>query len=156
MGFGLGSDFLVCFFGGVSNLIFICLGFFLWCQICSLRRILPRHAPHHSGRRLLPVQQPPATAVSVLHARRMAYTRQGSLSLVWHVWVMACLPRRGWRFFCRSEVFWWISDVEEVSGGVACTAGDGATRRRSRFVFFVLGCFISFFSVLFTICLCDA
>jgi hypothetical protein len=28
-GFGLGNNFLVCFYGGVSNLVFLCFGFFL-------------------------------------------------------------------------------------------------------------------------------
>jgi hypothetical protein len=53
----------------------------------------------HSGRQFLSVQQPPATAVPVLHTRRMAYTRQGSLSLDRRVWVTTCLLGCSWGVF---------------------------------------------------------
>jgi hypothetical protein len=36
------------FFSRVSNLVFLCLVFFLWSQICSLRLVFLRHAPLHT------------------------------------------------------------------------------------------------------------
>jgi hypothetical protein len=90
----------------------------------------------HSGRRFLSVQQPPATAVPVLHTRRMAYTRQWSLSLDPRVWVTTCLLGCSWGFFDGSKVFRRVSTAEEVFGGGAWSAravvGDYATQRRSR------------------------
>jgi len=87
------------FSGRIYDLVFLCLGFFLWSRICSLQLVFPRHAPLHGGPRLLPVQQPPATIVPVLHARRVAYTRQGGHSLDQRVWVTTCLLERGWGIF---------------------------------------------------------
>jgi hypothetical protein len=104
---------------GVFKLVFLRLVFFLWSQICSFRLVFPRHMPLHVGRLFLPVQQPPTTALLVLHARRVAYTRQGSLSLDRRVWVTACLPRCNWGFFDGFEVFQRVSVADEVFGGVS-------------------------------------
>jgi hypothetical protein len=51
-----------------------------------------RHAPLHWFPSLLPVQSPPTTAVSVLHARHVACTRQGGLLLGPRVWATFSLP----------------------------------------------------------------
>jgi hypothetical protein len=86
--------------------------------------------------------------VPVLHARRVAYTRQGGHSLDRCVWVTACLPGCGWGFFSGSEVFRRISDAAEVSGGSACSthtvAGDGDTNAGLG-LGFCLGFFMLFF-----------
>jgi hypothetical protein len=74
-GIWVGEQLSGVFSGGVSDLIFLCFGLFLWSQICSLRLVFLRHVPFHGGRRLLLVQQPPAIAVPILHARRVAYMR---------------------------------------------------------------------------------
>jgi hypothetical protein len=125
------------FFSRVSDLVFLCFGFFPWSQICSLRLVFPRHEPLHVSCWLLPIQQSSTTTVPVLHTRRVAYTRQGGHSLDQSVWIMTCLPRRSWGFFGGFEVFQRIFAAEEVSGGDACTTrivtDAGATRRQSRF-----------------------
>jgi hypothetical protein len=138
-----GERFSSVFSSEVSDLVFLCLGFFFWSQICSLRLVFPRHAHLHDGRWLLPIQQPPATVMSVLHARRVAYTRQGDHFLDRCVWVTACLPRHSWRFFNGSEVFRQISATNEVSGGSACTPATAPPNAGPSFGF----CFMLFFLV---------
>jgi hypothetical protein len=110
----VGKQFSIVFFGGVFDMIFLCLGFFLWSQIYSLRPVLPKHAPLYGGRWLIPVQQPPATAMPILHDRC-----QRGYSLDWRLWVIDYLSWRSWGFFSGSEVFQRIFVVEEVSGGSA-------------------------------------